>query len=193
MKVISGQRFGKLVTLSDVGRSTDKHRLWLCQCDCGDMCIRQSNVLRAAKVPSCGCAAGEVQIKHGFHGTPTYDSWRGAINRCHSPTSKDFARYGARGITVCTRWRESFEAFLADMGERPNGLTLDRYPDTNGNYEPGNCRWATDTEQARNRRVSVFVEWNGHRKHLAEVATDLGISYGAAFMRLKRGKLHAEN
>lgn len=75
------------------------------------------------------------------------------------------------------------------MGERPDGTTLDRHPNNVGNYEPGNCRWATNTEQARNKKKSVYVIWRGIKTHLADVADDLGISYGAAFMRLKRGKL----
>lgn len=191
MRVRAGDRFGKLVTIADAGRSADKHRLWLCRCDCGNEVTRQSNVLQTSGTPSCGCAAREVQVKHGYRGTPTYESWRSAIYRCHNKDSKDFPRYGGRGITVCQQWRDSFEDFLADMGDRPDGTTLDRYPNVDGNYEPNNCRWATGSEQARNRRRSVHVDWKGVRTHLADVAAELGITYGAAFMRLKRGKLHA--
>lgn len=193
MRVTAGMRFGKLMTLADVGRSADKHRVWLCRCDCGNDVMRQSNVLKASGIPSCGCAAREIHVRHGYKGTPTYESWRAAIYRCHNKDSKDFPKYGARGIVVCQQWRDSFESFLEYMGDRPPGTTLDRYPDVNGNYEPGNCRWATDVEQARNRRTSVYVVWNGKRTHLADVAAELGITYGAAFMRLKRGKLHANH
>lgn len=87
-------------------------------------------------------------------------------------------------------WAESFEAFYEYMGKRPPGMTLERL-DVNGHYEPGNCKWATPSEQARNRRSSIYTDWNGRRAHLCEVADELGITYGAAFMRLKRGKLHA--
>lgn len=90
---------------------------------------------------------------------------------------------------MCQRWRDSFEDFYADMGERPDGKTLERL-NTNGNYEPGNCVWATPLEQGRNKRASVFVEKQGVRLHLSCVAEKLGITYGAAYMRLKKGKLH---
>lgn len=189
MRVIAGLRFGRLVTLADAGRSADKHRLWLCRCDCGSEVVRQSNVLKASSTPSCGCAARDIHAKHGYRGTPTYRSWQSAIYRCHNQDSKDYPRYGALGISVCDKWRNSFESFLDDMGERPDGTTLDRHPNNVGNYEPGNCRWATNTEQARNKKKSVYVIWRGIKTHLADVADDLGISYGAAFMRLKRGKL----
>lgn len=89
---------------------------------------------------------------HGLSQTRTYEAWKHMIQRCTNPHAKHFSYYGGRGITVCERWLSSFENFLADMGERPPGLTLDRYPDNDGNYEPDNCRWATWTQQAANRR-----------------------------------------
>ena len=89
-------------------------------------------------------------VPHGMQGTPTYHSWSNMIQRCTNPKHHKYANYGAKGITVCERWRE-FANFLADMGVRPEGKTLDRYPDNTGNYEPGNCRWATPAEQQRNR------------------------------------------
>lgn len=148
---------------------------------------------RIGRVSSCGCVGAAVQkshaTTHGMKGTATYDSWRGAKGRCTNPDDKNYPRYGGRGIKVCQEWQESFENFLSDMGERPDGTALDRI-DVNGDYEPGNCRWATATQQARNRRRPVYVERNGKKAHLSEVAEEMGITYGAAFMRLKRGKLH---
>lgn len=188
MIVASGQRFGRLVTKSVAGRSNDGHKLWLCACDCGNECTRQSNVLKKIGLVSCGCAARDVQVEHGMHGTPEYSSWRAAKQRCHVETDKDFPRYGGRGIEMCAAWRNSFSAFLEHLGNRPEGTTLERIR-TDGNYEPGNCKWATASEQARNRRRSVYVDWNGARTHLCDVGAELGITYGAAFQRLKRGKL----
>lgn len=190
-RITENQRFGSLVTVRDVGRSADGHRLWLCACDCGTECTRQTNNLRSAGYKSCGCAQRELRSKHGMRNSPEYTSWQAMKARCRNPTDKDYPRYGGRGISICHEWVDSFEAFFADMGRRPSGMTLERI-DTNGNYEPGNCEWATPTEQARNRRRSVYVQWKGRRAHLADVAEELGISYGAAFMRLKRGHLNAE-
>lgn len=124
---------------------------------------------------------------HGVADTKTWTSWASMLNRCTNERTPAYARYGARGITVCDRWRNSFEAFLEDMGERPDGTTLDRYPDKNGNYEPGNCRWATAIEQQRNRNSNVFVTYNGATKCLAEWATQYGLRADAISWRLKRG------
>jgi len=190
MTVVAGQRFGRLVTVAVIGKAADGHVIWQCQCDCGGVCTRQTNNLRINADSSCGCANRRPK-SHGGRHTTEYSSWQSAIARCHRASSKDYPRYGARGIRVCDQWRHSFEAFLAHMGPRPAGTTLDRYPDNNGNYEPGNCRWATPSEQGRNRRASVFVEWKGARTHLSEVAAEMGITYGAAFNRLRRGKLDA--
>lgn len=188
--VKAGQVYGRLTTVQCVGRAADKHKMWLCLCVCGREVTRQSNLLNNGRMASCGCAASEIHSTHGGRNTTTYSSWQAALQRCHNVKSKDYARYGALGISVCAAWREDFPAFLAHMGERPAGTTLDRFPNPAGNYEPGNCRWASPTEQARNRRRSVYVQWNGARTHLSDVASALGITYGAAFMRLKRGKLN---
>jgi hypothetical protein len=118
--------------------------------------------------------------------SPTYQSWLAMKDRCRRPSCNGYARYGGRGVAVCDRWRASFEAFLEDMGDRPAGMTLDRIS-SNGNYEPGNCRWVTPREQARNRRTSREVTANGVTLSLAEWSRKTGIHYMTLRARLDAG------
>jgi hypothetical protein len=118
---------------------------------------------------------------------PEYRCWSGIKARCFRPSCKEYVLYGARGITMCERWRSSFSAFIEDMGLRPSPQhSIDRI-DVNGNYEPGNCRLATSLEQGRNKRNSKFVEFNGVKKTVSEWAEFIGVSNGTLHMRFKMG------
>ena len=152
---ITGQRFGRLSVVRREGSIGAGFAAWKCQCDCGNEVLVDVGRLRAGRTRSCGCLARECAAArkrtHGMTGSRAYKTWVMMIQRCTNPRYPNYKNYGARGITVCQRWRESFEAFLADMGNRPSGLTLDR-KDNDGHYEPGNCRWADALTQVRNRR-----------------------------------------
>lgn len=149
-----GVKFNRMTVL---GRDDDaKGRVrWMCQCDCGATKSVAACELKAGKTKSCGCFDLERKtfdtIKHGYNRTPTYVSWSAMWARCTNSKLKSYKNYGGRGISVCERWKD-FQNFLDDMGARPDGKSLDRYPDNDGNYEPNNCRWATAKEQRANQR-----------------------------------------
>lgn len=151
--------------------------------------MRPDNLM-SGHTGSCGCMKGaritKRKTRHGMAGTPTYISWLSMHERCTNPKFKQFHDYGGRGIRICERW-ELFESFLADMGERPPGRTLDRWPDNDGNYEPGNCRWATPKEQARNSRSPKFVQFRGNLLTYKEAAKEAGIGYSTLRKRIRRG------
>ncbi len=191
-----GQEFGSWKVLEDAPPKQfacgSIHYRSLCQCKCGTQKFVFNNDLVRGKSLRClNCAAvivGDTHRIHGMRQTRTYDQWRSMIQRCTNPKTEFWEDYGGRGITVCERWRD-FRNFLADMGVCPDGLEIDRWPDTNGNYEKNNCRWATEKEQARNKRNNRVMTALGVTACFSELCERFQISYSVAFARLKRGWL----
>lgn len=175
-----GQKFGAWTFLAFAPKRGEK-RVAQCQCKCGAIQEVYLTHLRTGKSTKCKSC---YVVKHDMHDTPTYRTWRAMMVRCYNEASKNFQRYGARGIVVCPQWH-TFEGFLADMGERPRGKTLDRWPNNNGNYEPGNCRWATPVEQANNMSTNRRIEYEGATYTGAELARHLGIPYDTLMSRVR--------
>lgn len=156
INVKNGDKYGKLVVISDV-QKIKGYRKVLCRCVCGKSKLIQVSSLNSGETKSCGCLqkqrASQANKTHGFCGTATYRAWRHMWSRCTNKNVRSYPDYGGRGITVCKRWLK-FENFLADMGEKPSLTSLDRI-DVNKNYEPKNCRWATNIQQANNKRNNL--------------------------------------
>ena len=167
-KDLTGKRFGRLTVLEEVGKNNQGGVTWLCQCDCkseGSKIVVCGGDLSRGNTKSCGCYKREKvkrdNIKHGQasrkNSTPEYRAWAHMMERCYNPKEAGYHNYGGRGIKVCERWHD-FENFYEDMGKKPEGLTLERI-NTNGNYEPENCKWATWEEQRQNQRARGYF-WN---------------------------------
>lgn len=196
---LTGQRFGRLVALQDSGERRTKRTMWHCRCDCGTVSLVSVSNLRGGGTQSCGCLgrerASKRRLKHGHtkgnhiskkNISSAYVSWTAMKSRCSRKVAHNYKYYGGRGITVCDRWRDSFENFLADMGPRPPKHSLDRI-NNDGNYEPGNCRWASDIVQKRNKRSVALVEYDGRSRHIADWAVEIGISHEILYRRLRMG------
>lgn len=185
---ITGNKYGRLiVTRKDV----DKYNkvIWVCLCDCGKERKSYRYDLEKGRTKSCGCLLSEnIRAKtktHGMSLSAEYRIYSGIIKRCSHPELRAHKNYAGRGISVCTRWLESFENFYADMGNRPSkNHSIDRI-DNNGNYEPDNCRWATRIEQSKNRRVSLVYIVNGKKLSLMEIAKENNMTYKKLNYRIR--------
>jgi hypothetical protein len=177
---LSGRTFGMLTAIRPIG-STRGYVIWQCRCECGGTVDVPSKNLTALRTTHCGCRTQQ-------RGTAPneYRTWCDMKNRCSNPNNKRYAIYGARGITVCSRWRESFAAFIEDMGPCPVGMSLDRI-NNDGPYSAENCRWTTMLVQGRNTRHNRKITHNGETKCLVEWAEATGINADAIYGRLKLG------
>lgn len=185
-KDITGKKFGRLTVLQLVSKAGEEPIRWKCQCECGCFTVSQGSALRGGRAKSCGCLQRDKATKHGMAGTPTYGSWQKMKARCLNSWDPAYADYGGRGIRVCDRWLESFDHFLADMGVKPARMSLDR-KDNQGNYEPGNCRWATFKTQNNNRRSNRMLTISGETMNLQSWAEKAGLPMNALWLRISHG------
>jgi len=188
-KELTGQVFGRYTVLEWVEKSKNGTSKWRCKCLCGNEKVVFATALISGQSQSCGCLAAENASKrlitHGHTSSkrsPTYISWCDMRARCNN---KDSKYYASEGITYCSEW-EKFENFLADMGERPKGKTLDRI-DPTGNYEPNNCRWSTNKEQANNRKHNFIIDYEGRPLTLGQLCDELKLQYQLMHKRLTKG------
>ena len=198
-KDLTGERFGKLVVVSLFDRRPGRHPRWTCACDCGGTSIAAANNLRSGHSTSCGGAihgAGPGRPPrerdrvpyqtHGRAGSAVHAVWCAMRRRCSPAGSpKERRNYFDRGIRVCDRW-QSFENFLADMGEPPAGYSIDRIDNDRG-YEPGNCRWADAKTQGNNKRTNRVIEYDGQRMTLTQWADRVGLKHQTLLARIRRG------
>ena len=205
-KDITGVRFTRLVALHITRKTEHNGNMWLCRCDCGTVKEVVYGAIISGSTKSCGClqkersrenglalvvlnAATRAERKKADTRDPlllekTYNSWRGMKERCQNPNNNHWHIYGAKGIIVCEKW-QTFDGFFQDMGLKPKGLSLDRI-DSNGNYEPGNCRWATPSQQSRNTERNIWIEWQGRRQTFKDWATELGLYERGLAYRIER-------
>lgn len=189
---ITGKKFGKLTVLKRSDKTFGAHILWDCVCECGGLKTTRAGDLKNGKTLSCGCNKTLILLErnttHGMSYSRLHGIWRDMKKRCLNPNSKGFPHYGGRGIGICERWLESFENFYNDVKEGyKDNLSLDRYPDTDGNYEPSNFRWATFTQQQNNKRNNHILVFNGISATVAEWADIIGVKKGMLYRRLGLG------
>ena len=185
---LTGRRFGRLTVIEFAGKTKDRKTTWNCLCDCGNEKIIIGKNLKNGNTKSCGCLHAE-KFKHKTHGkrnTRLYRIWRNMLNRCELSSSSEYHRYGGRGITVCEEWHD-FKIFYdwAISHGYADDLTIDR-KNVNGNYEPSNCRWATQKEQVRNTRANRFLEYNGKIQCIADWEAETGISRSLIQQRIDK-------
>lgn len=196
-KDLTGQKFGRLTVINRAENDKCGHARWLCKCECGNTKIILGSHLRRGLIQSCGCLQREKIIEntktHGMTNTRIFHIWQNIKNRCYNINCDKYEYYGERGIIVCDEWKDNFVNFYtwAMSNGYTDELTIDRI-DVNGNYEPNNCKWATQIEQARNKRNNVYITYNGETHTLPEWSEITKINKGTLYTRYyrdnKRGK-----
>lgn len=187
----TGKRYGMLLVIGFSGKNKHGQTLWLTKCDCGKEKIALGGGMVCGHTRSCGClkisTSKTSRRTHGYCSggkTDEYKIWLGMKKRCVNKNAKSYEHYGGRGIKVCRRWMK-FENFLEDVGLRPSkNHSLDRFPNKNGNYEPGNVRWATQKQQCGNKRTNLVIEFRGETMTAGEWADKLGIKRFTLYCRL---------
>lgn len=188
---LTGQRFGRLVVIEDAGLDKYGSYVWRCRCDCGNEIVVKRSNLQFGHTRSCGCLSREtLQNRHGIPNKKLTLVRLSMKRRCYDKNCKEYKYYGARGIKICEEWlgkkgRENFVAWAIENGYKP-GLSIDRI-DVNGDYEPGNCRWVTLSEQSKNRRTNLLVEYNGKMMCSQDAAKMSGIKPGTLRQRIHAG------
>lgn len=183
-----GKQYGRLTVQSEVGR-IGGHLSYLCVCDCGKQTTISGPNLRNGTTKSCGCLRSEKSservLKHGMSLSKEYKTWMGMHRRCYDSTARGYSRYGGRGISVCERWH-SFENFYADMGNKPSDMSIERI-DNDKSYSPENCRWATNVEQSKNRRLTINLTYNGVTMCLKDWSRKIGKPYTTMQLHYRNG------
>lgn len=187
-------KFGRLTVVGFERKNRYGISIWRCQCDCGNKSIVASSDLRSGNTQSCGCLQRELiaerSRKHGLCYNPRYTTWSRMKSRCLNPNFASYPSHGGRGIRVCQEWIDSFETFNNYVKTLPGydnpELSLDRL-DNNGHYEPGNVRWATKSEQQRNKRNNQLITFNGKTQLLRDWAVELNLNFNTLSTRFFRG------
>ncbi len=188
LKDITNKKFGRLTAIK-FSQIKKRHYYWWFKCDCGKVVEKEKGGIIAGHIKSCGCLNSELSAQrkftHGKSKTPVYKIWSYMIKRCNNHKYQYYYDYGGRGIKVCDRWLK-FENFYEDMGERPEGKSLDRI-DNDGDYCKENCRWATRLEQNNNKRNNIILTLNGESHTLSDWGRILGIKHSTLNSRYRRG------
>ena len=187
---LTGRRFGKLIVIYRIENDKYHNAQWLCKCDCSNETIVPSNRLKSKNTRSCGCLRTFHNYRCRNINNKTYITWKNMIQRCYYTKHHRYKNYGGRGIKVCKQWLkpkgQGFLSFLKDMGEKPEGLTLDRI-DNNSNYCLENCRWDTYETQSRNTSKNILITINSRTMCLKDWCVELNINYKTMHKKIRRG------